>query len=164
MLMKIREVEFVRFPELARWIHCDLSAETFLPLMPTTLKRMRLHPRPLPIEAVAVEERVAAAYFTQLEGRVATLGGVRALSGFQDIGARLIEQLARDLRAEHGLQQIQAVVPAADLESREILGASGFTPLTTVLHLWRDARLGAIPPPKVVPRHGWTLANTLSAN
>jgi ribosomal protein S18 acetylase RimI-like enzyme len=71
---------------------------------------------------------------------VATLGGVKALDGFEAIGVDLVKQLHRQLLAV-SIHQVQAIVSASDRVTPTILANSGFRLLTVVHHLWLELAL-----------------------
>lgn len=133
----ISKVDMHCFPAMARWIHPQMEAAGFLAMLETNVQRLLLRQSPRPLQALVDDERVAAAYFTLLPGRVATLGGVRAVQGHEHTASELIQHLTSELKAELGLTQVQAILANEDFASKSILAAGGFEPLTTVQHLWR---------------------------
>lgn len=79
----------------------------------------------------------AAAYFRIMPGRVAGLGGIRVLPGYEAVGASQLSGLSDELRAE-GLRQVQAVVQPSDRTTQTMLDSSGFGQLASVRQMCLD--------------------------
>ncbi len=120
-----------------RWIHYDQPEAEFASLLADVEPRLRGQSSLPPIEVVEGYRRVAAAYFIQLPGSVATLGGLRALRGYEQLAGGLLTEFAGKLD-EQGIQQIQALVDARNSQLTVILQSSIYHQVTTVKHLWFD--------------------------
>ncbi|GAB5405264.1 MAG: hypothetical protein Aurels2KO_34950 [Aureliella sp.] len=83
------------------------------------------------------DQIVAAAYFLRLPGRVATLGGVRAIEGAESTAALQLEELAEEALGDD-VVQCQGVSSAGDEATKNIVRRSGFKWLTQVAHIYLD--------------------------
>lgn len=141
--------------ELAKsllWIHQDLSQANFALLLQDTLSRLAnqpvaLHPALVPMVATDAGKLTAASYFKMLAGDVATLGGVRAVEGWDAQAAELITSQIDCLRSER-VPQIQAVISAIDRATSKLVERAGLSHLTHVQHHWLDLSTSAGVQPK----------------
>ena len=81
----------------------------------------------------AANSFVAGCYFCPLAGKVANLGSARAAQGWEAQAAGLLQAQIAELQAA-GWAQIQAVVPAEDGQTQELLRRAGLRLLTHVQH------------------------------
>lgn len=120
-----------------RWIHFDQLESDFELLLADIQPRLHAQPQLPPLEIVEGYRRVAACYFLQLPGGVATLGGIRALRGYEATASSLLEHFAAKID-ELRIPQVQALVDSANTQQMSILQNSIFHPVTNVKHLWID--------------------------
>lgn len=123
--------------QVLRWIHFDLSKIEFAALLADVEPRLEAHPEWTALEVVNGETRIAAAYFICLDGKVATLGGLRAKAGCETQSGLVLQEFQRRLRSA-GVAQIQALVDVNNLSSTMVMLNSPFRQATTVRHLWFD--------------------------
>ncbi len=131
--------------QLLRWIHFSMPDEEFAALLVDIEPRISGESTVAPMELVEGRTRVAAAYFIQLEGSVATLGGIRARTGREMQAGRLIDQYLRKMQAA-GIAQVQALVDANNIATKVAMLYSSFRQVTTVKHLLFDLRLAGSTP------------------
>lgn len=120
-----------------RWIHLESTTEEFRQLMATRLPMLLLPSALRPMEVMVGGSRVAAGYFSELAGRVATLGGVRANRGFESFAGQLMVRMSDQL-ALRGILQTQALVDTADKSSEQILNRSNFHRVTSIRQLCKQ--------------------------
>lgn len=150
----VKPIPVHQLPELASWIHCNLPEQELQALLQGLSESNNATQCPLALELVDEEElerdraRLAAAYFVRLPGRVATLGGVRAINGQMQHGVQLVEQLVGQLRSGvgGGCSQIQAVVASGNKATQEIIRRAGLEHLTNVQHMWLNPSVCAVKP------------------
>ncbi len=116
-----------------RWIHCELAEAEFAALFRDVSNRFFKLPSVIRRDG----ETVAASYFKLLGGGVATLGGVRAARGHEQVALELLQQQISQMRAAD-ISQIQAVLVDSDSATTPILRAVGFQHLTHIEHQWLD--------------------------
>ncbi len=142
----IKELAIADYQRALRWIHIDLPEDEFEGLFKDAYGRMVANNRadnPSQSNTPAVEQRygqkrVAACYFRTLAGRVATLGGVRAVdTSYLNAASELISIQIKHLQAQ-AVPQIQAVVREHDRATRAILMQADFHELTWIRHVWLD--------------------------
>ncbi|QDV26252.1 GNAT family N-acetyltransferase [Aureliella helgolandensis] len=127
-------IEPAELLQLLNWIQIALPHNERRARLGEAIERYRQGPFLQPSQVVSGSKRLAAAYFVPLPGQVATLGGVRCVSGQETLAIELLRQSANKAR-QLGLSQIQAVVPQTDSITPKLLHRAGFTKLTTVSHL-----------------------------
>jgi GNAT superfamily N-acetyltransferase len=120
-----------------RWIHFDQPEEDFNSLLRDLEPRLRTERHLPPLEIMDGYKRIAAAYFINLNGSVATLGGLRALRGYEHRASKLLEEFC-SLLEQQQIQQIQALVDVTNLTLNLILQDSIFHHASTVKHLWLE--------------------------
>ncbi len=126
--------------QLLRWIHFELPDEEFAMLLADIEPRISRQSQLAPMEIVEGRSRVVAAYFIQLEGSVATLGGLRTKVGRELLAGELIDEYFRKLQAA-GIAQVQALVDSKDVAAKLAMLHSSFRQVTTVRHLLFDLRI-----------------------
>jgi len=131
--------------QLLRWIHFAMPVAEFAALVADIEPRISGGSTVAPMELVEDSTRVAAAYFIQLEGSVATLGGVRAKVGREMQAGKLIDLYLRQMQAT-GIAQVQALVDANDVAAKLAMLNSSFRQVTTVKHLVFDLSLSRFNP------------------
>lgn len=117
------------------WIHADSEPQQLLETVRQVAKDGALGNPPLVENFFSGQQRVAAAYFRILPGRVGTLGGVRVEPGYEAACCSLIGHLTRKLKAQ-GVRQVQAIVDPHDSARERLMLQGGFEPLTRVQQLW----------------------------
>ena len=125
-----------------RWIHSDLAELELAPLLHDAQLRLArcispMQPFLRPLVKRSADMRVAASYFKLLCGNVATLGGVRAVAGWEQSAVELIAWQVDKLR-RFEVPQIQAIVQHDDLATAKLVELAGFTLLTSIEHQWLD--------------------------
>jgi L-amino acid N-acyltransferase YncA len=120
-----------------RWIHLEASDEQFRQIMATRLPVLLLPGNLKPMEVIVGGRRVAAAYFTEVAGNVATLGGVRAKHGYEPFAGQLLDRMYDQLSLK-GFRQTQALINIADHASQLILSQSGFRSVTQVRQVCKE--------------------------
>lgn len=123
--------------QLLRWIHLDMANDDFAALLADIEPRIARETSLPPIELVDANVRVAAAYFIELDGKVATLGGLRAKSGYEALAGQLMNEYRCRLQAS-GVTQIQALVDVENVATKMVLLHSSFRQVTTIRHLLFD--------------------------
>ena len=121
--------------QVLRWIHGELPENDFAALRSDVEPRLAANPDLTPLQIVDGASRVAAAYFIRLNGNVATLGGLRAMSGYEAQAGFLLQDFQQLLKRA-GIAQIQALLDVNNLSSRMVMLNSPFRQVTTVRHLW----------------------------
>ncbi len=160
--LSIREIPLERLVKPLRWIHEELTEEEFRPLLLDVVRRLHAFPELPPLEVMLGQSRKAAAYFTRLPGKVATLGGIRAEAGFERQATELIRHMTSKLQRA-GIRQIQAVVVDGHQANEAIVRSASFKPLTSVQHLFLNPAHRNMPAHSVhVPRARWQPAHTLA--
>ena len=139
--------------QVLRWIHVDLPENDFAALRSDVEPRLAANPDLTPLQIVDGASRIAAAYFIRLDGNVATLGGVRAMSGYE-MQAGFLLQKFQHLLKRTGIAQIQALLDVDNLSSRMVMLNSPFRQVTTVRHLWLN--LHNMSPTAELPIAGYT--------
>jgi mycothiol synthase len=150
----VRAISAHELKGLAGWVHANLPSQELAALL-TGLDdsiRSRLSPFAFEIADPSSGQCLAAAYFLRLPGRVATLGGVRAIAGKAELGVKLVEELVNHSQRnlDGGCSQIQAIVSSNDRATADMVRKAGFTHLTNVQHLWLNPM--ACPPLAAEPR------------
>ncbi len=136
MQAQLRTVDQAQWFDLLEWIHIELQAMELQSIHAELVRRSLQFPTaPQPMEVIENGKRVAGAYLTLVPGKVASVGGVRALRANFEYGSRLVNHLVQHASAV-GATQIQAIVDPALSDAREILQVAGFTNLATLKHLW----------------------------
>lgn len=155
-----REINRESWRDVLQWIHYQMGAAEIDGLLSELYRRFAQQPQTaMPIEAIENETRVAAAYLLLAPGKVASLGGVRAMPGFTRSGFQLVNHLTQ--RAiESGAQQIQAIVDSASDDVANMLLPAGFRHLAILKHLWLQladrpsvGQLHTAPDVLLVPAH-----------
>lgn len=123
--------------QLLRWIHFEMPETEFAALLADVEPRINSGKNLPPIELVEGNNRVAAAYFVHLEGKVATLGGLRARRGYETLAGRLLNEFQSRLQVA-GVSQIQALVDVNNVATKMAMLHSSFRQVTTVRHLLFD--------------------------
>ncbi len=131
------EVPLESIWQVLRWIHFDLSESDFSALLADVQPRFLTSQELMPLEVVENGVRIAAAYFLQLSGNVATLGGLRAKRESEPQASLVMQEFQRRL-SEKGIAQIQALIGVNNVSSRMVMLHSPFRQVTTVRHLWLD--------------------------
>lgn len=98
--------------------------------------RQKICWHPQPIEALFNGQRVAATYFSCLPGDLAMLGGVRAVTGAENLAADLVRSQIQSILQRPVKPHIQAAIADSEPASQEIVRAAGLQPLTAVDQLW----------------------------
>ena len=123
--------------QLLRWIHYEMPDAEFAMLRADVEPRITSGANMPPMELVDETNRLAAAYFIHLDGKVATLGGLRARRGCESLAGRLLDEYQSRLQAQ-GVAQIQALVDVSNVATKMAMLHSGFRQVTTVRHLLFD--------------------------
>ncbi len=150
-----------------RWIHHDLTDSSFAPLMRDVVTRLARLPSALqkaliPLVSMTQGKPNAACYFKMLDGDVATLGGVRAAEGSEELAAELLVSQIDHLR-RLGVPQIQAVVPDHDKATPRLVVRAGLNSLTHVQHQWLDLEgMGSQAPTPQMSSLLWRPADTFA--
>ena len=142
-----------RVRHLLRWIHFDLSENDFATLLDDVEPRLVAEPKLTLLQIIEGGSPVAAAYFIRLDGSVATLGGLRATSGFEAQAGLLLQEF-QGLLNRAGIAQIQALLNVDNLSSRMVMLNSPFRQVTTVRQLCLD--LHNVSPTAELPLVGYT--------
>ncbi len=108
----VRRVPSEELVGLLKWIHWQLPGWGLEPILQQVLGTSPTTPCLVASEFLQGGHRLAASYFTALPGRVATLGGFRAIPGCESQAAQLLQHLAAELRPK--FPQIQAIIPIGD--------------------------------------------------
>ena len=125
------------------WIHAAAQADELLATI-REIARDRAQGRSPRGRSIGNEDGFAAAcYFRPLAGRVATLGGIRALPGCADKACALLNSLSTELEAS-GYAQIQAVIKSSEPQSRNLVRMAGYLELTRVHQFWCDLSITGI--------------------
>lgn len=161
--LRLREPPLPFTLQCLRWIHADKSDSEQRHLLADFRARYRSASPPVLLQASAGDQIVAAAYFHRLPGRVANLGGARAVPNHIPLARRLLQQLTDDLY-EEGICQIQGVLEPNDIETASLLADAGFSPLTSVKHLWLDVHSVSAKRPRIPSDSGfqWTAAHQVT--
>lgn len=133
--IECQSVSSERIWQVLRWIHFDLTEKDFAALLADVGPGLETSPEWTPLEIVDGEARIAAAYFVRLSGSVATLGGIRAESGFETQAGLVLQEFQLRL-LQAGVAQIQALLDVRNLSNKMVMLNSPFRQATTVKHLW----------------------------
>ncbi len=125
-----------------RWIHVDMSPRDVELLVEEAVLRSSVHGGQLGIAQLPMlswheRECIAGSYFKVLSGNVATLGGVRAVPGWEQAAVNILTGQIDGLN-RLGLSQVQAIVRAQDRATAELVQRAGMQLLTEIEHLWLD--------------------------
>jgi len=122
--------------EFLAWVHSESHSEELTVIQSEVLERLKLTPAPAARAIVLSGQRVAGAYFTCLPGRLAILGAVRTITQHEQLGSRLLVELATELSHEYKVELVQAAVADVDFAAQQMLEAAGFRYLATVDQMW----------------------------